>query len=331
MTDIKINHRYSETELDDSWKSCYGKDYWNYRKLWQEIPKNQIQTKFPMHLDIEITNHCNLLCPMCPRTLMIQKGQKQKTYYVDFNVFKTAIDQGIGKGLYAVNLNAAGETLFHTEIVKMVQYAKENGVLDIMFHTNATLLDEKTSQDLIAAGLDKLIVSFDSPVKEHYEKIRIGANFDKVVENVHRFAALKKENYKTTPQLRINMVVMKENEHEKEMMIDFWKGIANGIGFLGCIDPLSIDKDDRSIKGKKYDQHFCCEKLWQRLTIDHNGDIKMCHMDEYNKMLLGNIFTDDIEDVWNGDTLNKIRQKHLTGKIQEIAPCQICGLPASQE
>lgn len=331
MADIKINHRYQEIELDDSWKDAYGNDYWNYRKLWNKVPLKQVKTAFPMHLDIEITNHCNLLCPMCPRTLMLERGETITPYYVDFKVFKTAIDQGKDKGLYAVNLNAAGETLFHPDIVKMVKYAKDNGILDIMFHTNATLLTENISKQLIDAGLDKLIVSFDSPIKEHYEKIRVGAKFDSVVKNVRRFAKLKEKNGKETPQLRINMVVMKENETEKKMMIDFWKGVANGIGFLGCINPMSMDQKDRSIKGEKFNHNFCCEKLWQRLTIGYKGEIKLCHMDEYNQIELGNIFKDKIENIWNGEQLEDIRNKHLSGNISKVTLCKMCGLPASKE
>jgi len=317
--------------LDNSWKQAYGNPYWTYRRLWQAVPEKRLKTAFPMHLDIEITNHCNLLCPMCPRTLMIKNKKKLTPYFVDFRVFKTAIDQGRERGLYAVNLNAAGETLFHPDIVKMVKYAKDNGVLDIMFHTNATRLTPEISQGLIEAGLDKLIVSFDSPVKEHYERIRLGAKFDGVVENVKTFAALKEKSGKKTPQLRINMVVMKENEHEKEQMVEFWRGIANGIGFLGCINPLGIDTTDRSILGESYDPYFCCEKLWQRLTIGHNGDIKLCHMDELNQVTLGNIFSDDIGEAWNGDLLEGIRLKHITGAIEQVPPCKTCGLPASKE
>ena len=37
--------------------------------MWQEIPEKKITTNFPLHLDIETTNVCNLLCPMCPRTI----------------------------------------------------------------------------------------------------------------------------------------------------------------------------------------------------------------------------------------------------------------------
>ena len=29
---------------------------------------------FPLHIDIETTNICNLLCPMCPRTIQIDNG-----------------------------------------------------------------------------------------------------------------------------------------------------------------------------------------------------------------------------------------------------------------
>jgi len=262
MAEVKVNHRYQEVSLHDDWKAAYDQRYWDYRDRWHEVPLRKLKTDFPLHLDIEITNVCNLLCPMCPRTLIIKNNIPLTPYFIDIRVFQLAVSSGFGNGLCAVNLNAAGETLFHPDIVRMVDYAKNMDVLDVMFHTNATLLTESLSYDLVSAGLDKLIVSFDSPVKEHYEKIRVGASYDQVLNNVRQFVEIRNRRNRKLPQVRINMVVMQENEGEIEQMIDLWRDYADTIGFLGCINPLGLDDTSRSTTMKGYDYEFTCDKLW---------------------------------------------------------------------
>ena len=57
----------------------------------------------------------------------------------------------------------------------MIEYAKSKGVLDVMLHTNGTVMDEKLAQSVIESGLDRIIF-LDSISKEIYEKIRLMQN-----------------------------------------------------------------------------------------------------------------------------------------------------------
>ena len=41
----------------------------------------------------------------------------------------------------------------------MIKYAKEAGVVDVMFNTNASLLTEKKSREIILSGVDKIFFS----------------------------------------------------------------------------------------------------------------------------------------------------------------------------
>lgn len=326
----KVNFKYSERVFHGVYCEPRDRQKWAmYRRDWRRVPEEHIVTGFPMHLDMDLTNVCNLSCPMCPRTQMLRRGMAQKPKYMKFETFKKAIDQSVGRGLYAVNLNASGEPLFNEDLTAMVRYAKQKGVADIMFHTNATRLYRKISEELISSGLNRLIVSFDSPVKEHYESIRKGARFEEVADNVNRFIRMRNEMGKAIPQVRINMVVMKENFDEQDMMIDFWKSRVDSIGFLRYVNFFHMDDEDRSVETEKgvYDSGFICEKLWQRLAITEDGQIKFCHLDDEGRLILGNIENDDIGRVWTGEKMNSYRKIHLNGKIKDIDLCAECGFP----
>ena len=51
----------------DNKESISGR-YKKYRKEWSENPRSNIVSGFPLNVDIELTNACNLKCPHCART-----------------------------------------------------------------------------------------------------------------------------------------------------------------------------------------------------------------------------------------------------------------------
>jgi len=166
---IKINPTYREIKKSKKlieWEKEYPPKYWEYRRKWNENPKKQIVGDFPIHLDAESTRRCNLRCPMCPRTIKLERGEPLEEDDMDFRLYKKIIDEGSENGLCSVKLCYLGEPLLCKDLPKMVKYAKENGIIDVMLNTNGVPLTERMSEKLIKAGLDKLFISFDSHIKE---------------------------------------------------------------------------------------------------------------------------------------------------------------------
>ena len=69
-----------------------------------------------------------------------------------------------------INLWIAGEPLLNPELEKMVEYANKQNIITCI-STNAMLLTKERTKNLIAAGVDRVIISFDGATKESYEKI----------------------------------------------------------------------------------------------------------------------------------------------------------------
>jgi MoaA/NifB/PqqE/SkfB family radical SAM enzyme len=115
----------------------------------------------------------------------------------------------------SVDFTGGGEPLLQPRLVEWVAEAKsagcETGVL-----TNGLLLTKKKAQELISAGLHWLCVSIDAADKETYERIREGANFDTVCENVARIDTLRKGG---PPKTMINFVMMSTNFHQLEDIV----------------------------------------------------------------------------------------------------------------
>lgn len=196
-----------------------------YRKRWQEYPRQFIVGEFPIHIDIEATNACNLRCPFCAATT--KNWGPYRHGYMDFTLFQRIIDEGVENGLCSMKLNLRGEPLLHPKLPEMIRYAKEKGIMDVYFNTNATLLDEHKVTQLIDSGLDRISISIEGTSKEVYEKCRVGARFEDVLSNVKRLWLIREKQGLSYPQIRIQTVLLPEFKESFPEYVKFWRGMAD--------------------------------------------------------------------------------------------------------
>lgn len=316
---VNPNATYHEVVFSRDWEKYKSKGYWDYRKLWEEAPKNFKVLDFPLCLDIETTTVCNLKCPMCPRTVAIERGLPFLIANMDFGFYKSLIDQGVERGLSSIKLMYLGEPLAHPDIVKQIKYAKEKGIIDVILNTNAALLTSELSEKILKAGLDRIFFSFDSIDPEKYEKIRVGVKFDEVVKNIKYFCELKKKEYPHV-QTRVSMVVMEDNEDELEAYKDFWKDIADNVGYGYLLEPIS---------GNYYPGYkgFVCSQLWQRMFVRVDGKVTVCCADYMKEYIVGNAKKEKLYDIWHNKKYEFIRNKHKSGNYYDVEMCKKCEIP----
>lgn len=298
--------------------------YQKYRSLWRSTAVEHVVTDFPVHLDIEITSHCNLLCTMCPRTHRVQRGEWVDKH-MSIEKFRSIIDEGSANGLCAINLNNFGESFMNKNLFQMISYAKEKGIIDVMVHTNGTIMSEKIARKTIDSGLDKLVFSIDSIEKETYENIRVGARYEKVMRNVRLFAKVRREMKKNTPEIRISMVRMKENENELESFDKFWGIDADVITYVDYRNQDGLDDQDRYRQKRKSNKTYACPSLWQRMTINSTGQVTACCRDAGKRLEIGDLNTSpSLLDIWNGEPLATARDLHKRGLGGTLDACNGC-------
>ncbi|OLN33524.1 radical SAM/SPASM domain-containing protein [Desulfosporosinus metallidurans] len=330
--EVPVNSTYHEVnnERAREWEKQQSDKYKEYRNKWTVNPKNFIVDDAPLHLDIEPTNACNLKCPMCPRTVLLNDENKNSDFHIgsmDMNTFKKIIDEAVDIGVYSVKLNWLGEPLVHSNIVDMVAYAKGKGIIDVMFNTNAVLLTEDISRRLIEAGLDKIFFSFDSPLKEKYEQIRIGANFEDTLNNIIRFTKIRTEMGKAHPLTRVSMVLMENNKEEYDKYVEIFRNIVDIVAYVEYREPVGNETNET----KLYEQGFACSQLWQRMFIAWDGEVIPCCVDSQRELVMGNIHKDTIKDIWNNEVYSNIRKLHKDGMLYELDLCRKCALPMKSQ
>lgn len=308
------------TDKFENVDNTFSPEFKEYRKKWFEYPQKKTLADFPLHLDVESTNACNLRCVMCTRNFMTEK-----IGHIEWGIFKKVIDEALNYKLPSLKLNFRGEPLLHPDLPKMVKHAKDKGILEVQFNTNGLILTEKKSEELVKAGLDRIIFSVDGATKETYERIRTGSNFDTVVSNIKRFVEIRNGMGLKRPSVRVQMVKMEENKHEVEQFIKMWASIANRVAVTICREPYI--KGEASVKKL---EHFPCHQIWQRMVVWWTGEVFMCCGDWHGEYPLGDVRKDSLRDLWHSGEYNVVRKLHTSLKLEELPICARCVVNTSQ-
>lgn len=303
--------------------------YINWRALGPSYFKNRLKlilsynkksatvAGFPIILQIELSNRCNLNCIMCPR-----QNMKRIMGDMELELFKKTIDQAKGKSEVII-LHFMGESLLNSHIFEMISCCRNANIRTVL-STNGTLLNEEAAKKIIQSKLDILLLPFDGADKETFEKVRRGANFEKVLENIENFLAMKKN---LAPFTIIQLIEMQETYKGKQEFLKRWNNYRNVTtlikpftrwqGDLETINKLDLERV------KQVGANKLCDRAWMWATICQDGEIVPCCRDYDAIHKLGNLKERKMTDIWNGEKMLEFRDKHLSGR-DNVDICREC-------
>jgi wyosine [tRNA(Phe)-imidazoG37] synthetase (radical SAM superfamily) len=302
--------------------------YVEYRRLWTAAPVEGISLPYPLNLDLEVTNCCNLRCPFCIRETGVGKEgfMDMETYFsimeeigghLGFN--GKLIPAKVG----AIKLNWRGEPTLHPDLVDMVGMAKAMLIPEVSINTNGTKLTPVLSKKLIEARIDRIIISVDSIDPVLYESQRVGAKLEPVLKNIESLIKLRDTlSYNGRPYVRVQKVDLPEGRLENEEYVDFFLK-------MGC-DSVAINSyKSKALDGQEWEANPCAMPF-QRLICTWDGYFYPCC--EGNRFKpIGNIHDMSIETAWLSPLMNRLRKAHSTGQQNTIDACKRCGVTCPAE
>ncbi|MDR2200282.1 MAG: radical SAM protein [Deltaproteobacteria bacterium] len=313
-------------ELD--WRPFRPESYFAYRREWERRGAEGDQGGFPLHLDLDPTNRCNLSCVMCPRTVYLSRGRSEWAPGgfgdMDFGFYREIIEGSVPLGLKSVKLNFLGEPLLHPRICEMVALAREAG-LWVMINTNAVLLDASMSRRLLEAGITDLFFSFDSPYPEEYNKIRRGADYRRVLENIRGFMETLERSGIRGTQTRASMVLPEDPLNRDRIKADYLRLFRDlGVAEIGFGLPTVVDRDYEAL-GRN--PGFRCPDLFRRAFVFHDGVVGPCCGDWERRLVMGDARKSSLEEIWNSEAYRNLREPHLRQAYGEVPVCRSCSVP----
>ena len=328
-SDNKVTWYTSEEDMDDKLASELGEKYVEYRKTFDSVNRFEIETKFPLYLQVELHQICNLRCEMCPITVPEARAKYITDEHLSWELYEKIILEAEKYDCPSLNPQGTNEPLLYQNLEDHIKFAKKHGFIDIMMNTNATLLSEERSRKILESGLTRLRFSLDAATKETFEKIRIGADYDSVMKNIERCVELRNQEGYKLPVIGVNFVKMKVNEHETEEFIEKWKDKVDFVVIQEFVPPeLECDYSEFYPSDSSYQKEitnsFNCQQPWQRLFVHNTGDVSPCCTAFSTELSLGNISTDTLYQLWNSDAMKNLRKIHKAGNYTENEWCKKC-------
>ena len=246
--------------------------------------------------------------------------------YIKDDLFQKVAKEIIENKKYIkyVVVQGRGEPLLDSSLGEKISVFSKEGIPTFL-STNASLLTEDRSIELLEAKLSTIVLSIDSLNKKAYEKIRHGLIFETVLENILKFIELRN---KISPSTQIRMIEQSHNMGEWESFEKYWKPK------LKPHDRLTVKKVHAwggklkiaDVKNVETDQdHFPCVSLWSFFSVLYDGSVPFCSGDgATEKFETGNCYNTSIKDLWKGKMWNSYRELHLNGKKEPSIICKNC-------
>jgi radical SAM protein with 4Fe4S-binding SPASM domain len=277
-------------------------------------PKLLIVADFPSHIDIETASACQMRCPMCYTTYLPDelKGVMQ------WDLYKRIVDQAASRRVYSIKLSWRGEPLLNKRIVDMVKYAKDKGIKEVAFLTNAELLTKSMAERLVDSGLDWMSISADG-VGDVYNEIRAPAIFEETIERVRYMKAYRDSKGLTKPLLRIQSILSAVEQSAG----DFEKAWVDVVDRVNIISDNLRDFESRT--DQEYDPYYICSKPWNRLNIAYDGRVHQCGADYGAKTIVGDCNKETLHEIWHGEGNRKVREafrRHTY--LKDLSACRNC-------
>jgi radical SAM protein with 4Fe4S-binding SPASM domain len=273
----------------------------------------------PLRLWVETASCCNLRCVMCPNkdVAAADKG------LMPLELFQKIIDQARHFAL-DVNLHHRGEPLMNPALFDMIRYANAAG-LKVRFHTNGALLDEIKARRLLEAGPALVSFSFDGFTKQTYERVRVGATFEKTRDNILRLVALRRELGLKKPYVVIEKIRFRNSSTESDPVAVQ----ALRRQFLEAGVDEIIEKDEYiwaepAAPEVGVERSFSvCTFPWYAMVICADGTVTPCPQDFHTMLKLGNARETPLREIWNGPAYRQLRRQFATD-IESLTLCRKC-------
>jgi len=264
--------------------------------------------KTPRYMQIETTIVCQASCWFCP-----QKKATRRPLFMDMAVLDKILAETRGLGItyrpFILNEPFADKRM--PEIVKKI---KSDPTARVEFNSNGELVTPAVAEKLFEAGVDVMRFSVDGITKKTFDETR-GINFDKVYANVGNFLKRAQE-LKHPVEIEVRMIRLPGTEDEQKDFKKYWEERGANVVFT---DLYSYPWEAQTEAIQKP-----CLKVADETFVYVDGRVTLCCWDSAEREVVGDVKTENIIDIWNGEKLKSLRKLLDAGDRAAINLCSRC-------
>jgi MoaA/NifB/PqqE/SkfB family radical SAM enzyme len=284
-------------------------------------PHYKYHMPLPSVMMIENTNHCNAKCVMCPRELL-----SRKRGFMDLGLFEKIIREVSGQKRQPVtHLHGFGEPMLDKLLPERIRIAKAYGIKQTYIVSNASLLSPEMSREIIAAGLDKMKISFYGTDEESYNSTMKHLDFRATLQNIKDFLRIRAAMGRRNPRLIVQYLPNETNRARTGEFRALWEPLID----KKAGDCLNISTLHNYGGGRDYNPMgtkivSVCYFPWTSMSVLWDGRVVTCCMDSNGLQVLGNLNSQTVEEVWTGAVLKGVRDDFGKLRYDAYPVCRSC-------
>lgn len=213
------------------------------------------------------------------------------------------------------------EPFANQDLKDIVLYCNEKKI-GMSIISNGVLIDEEWIEFILKYMTTNYTISFslDAVEQATYEKVR-SKNVD-LLKLEHMIIDLVNRRRGKFPRIGVSFGIEEDNWGERDKFLNKWKDIVDAVRIDTCFN------DSRKIPEKFLDKNFnkniICTRLFEVMTIDFDGSVRVCQADAFGDSYIGNIFTEGILNVWRGKNFKELRERHKNNRLMPSDFCYEC-------
>jgi spiro-SPASM protein len=267
----------------------------------------------PAFYEIQISGKCFQACSYCPYPI-ITPDLLTSANFMSLENYSIILDKISDFSEDAViSLSLWGEPSAHPNIEEIIFKTLEYEKFTLLIETSGIGWKNETIK-MLSDSTKKIIwiLSLDSDNREVYKTLR-GEGFEKAISMSETLT----ENFHETTY--IQAIRMNENESVLEKFYKSWKAKGKNV-IVQKYDNFCEYLPDRKVTDISPLKRIPCWHLKRDVAILYDGTVPLCRQDVENKNILGNIFSNSIEEIWSKGM--EYYRKHLAQQYDEI--CRKC-------
>ena len=264
---------------------------------------------------LEISNICNLSCRFCPGTKRAKKALTEEELAVLLPKIRPYTDY-----LY---FHLMGEPLLHPKLERFLEMAGSHG-FKVILTTNGTLLKRMQEMLLASSALHKINISLHA-----FEANDLAVSFEEYLADCFAFGKASAGKKLVVYRLWNQGGENKQNTQILDTMHTFFPGdwVKERLGtriaertYLEYGD--KFDWPDLSVP--EGSSRVFCYGLRDQLGVLCDGTVVPCCLDHEGDLALGNLLTQDMEEILNSSRAKAIYEGFSSREATEEL-CRKCG------
>ena len=266
----------------------------------------------PHLYQIETTSRCNLKCPFCPRTTdLLQSGKRDLNAVMPLDDFRRTLDKM--PWIQSLELFHFGEPFMHKDLHRYILACKERNIYVVVASNLLPATDEKIDA-AFDAGLDFLVMDVDSLDADRYAAARVGGDLARLQDRVKYILSRHRRPYCVAQTIMLDG----KPEYTEAEFLEWTGGLAADEVRYKFLDSFRGEIVDKGGLGPD----DVCREPFYGFTVHVNGDVVPCDRDWSGENVMGNIFRQSVDEIWNGEKYVAFRSRMKSS--DKPAMCKAC-------